>query len=265
MSRVWEHSTHSGSELLMLLAISDFADDDGRAYPSVQTLATKCRMSARNANHLLARLRDSGELEIRLGQGPRGTNAYRVRFGPDGAKPLKPASPPEGLFTHEAHVTPEGPVTLKPVAPTPEAGSSNPLKPASPKPSLNHQEPSQEAATPPQGVPACPQRQLIAMFTEKVPELPKPRAEFWVGSNGAEAMAARWKFVLTAKRENGARYATNEAEAIEWFGFFFDAVAASDFLTGRNGKPGRFDLSWLMKKENFMKVVQGNYANRETA
>ena len=31
MAKVWESSRHAGSDLLMLLAIADFADDDGNA------------------------------------------------------------------------------------------------------------------------------------------------------------------------------------------------------------------------------------------
>ena len=74
MARVWEMSQQSGSHLLMLLAIADFSDDDGNAYPAVQTLAQKCRMKPRNANVILASLRASGELEVRQNEGPRGTN-----------------------------------------------------------------------------------------------------------------------------------------------------------------------------------------------
>jgi len=60
MARVWAESKQSGSLLMMLLAIADFADDDGYAWPSVRTLATKCRMQLRNAQALLATLRRSG-------------------------------------------------------------------------------------------------------------------------------------------------------------------------------------------------------------
>lgn len=84
MARVWEGSRHSGSELLMLLAIADFADDDGRAYPSITTLAAKCRTKPRYAMVLLDALNKSGELEIRKQAGPMGrggrTNLYRVVF-----------------------------------------------------------------------------------------------------------------------------------------------------------------------------------------
>lgn len=123
MARVWDSSEHSGTELLMLLAIADFADDEGNAYPAVPTLAAKCRMSPRNANFILSALRDTGELEVRANEGPRGTNRYRVVTGMKSASALKSASP------------------LKPTSSTPEAGFPKPLKPASDEPSLNHQEP----------------------------------------------------------------------------------------------------------------------------
>jgi len=82
MARVWECSSHSGAELLMLVAIADFADDEGRAYPSISTLATKCRTKPRYAMVLLEALRRSGELEVHknagaVGQGGR-TNLYRI-------------------------------------------------------------------------------------------------------------------------------------------------------------------------------------------
>lgn len=98
--RVWDESKHSGTELLMLLAIADFADDDGNAYPSVTTLAKKCRTTARHANRLLVALRDSGELEIRLHEGPRGANRYRIAF--EGMTPTSP-------LTHTSPLTPASP------------------------------------------------------------------------------------------------------------------------------------------------------------
>jgi hypothetical protein len=84
MARVWEGSKHSGTELLMLLAIADFADDAGRAYPSISTLAAKCRTKPRYAMVLLEALTASGELEVRKNAGPIGrggrTNLYRIMF-----------------------------------------------------------------------------------------------------------------------------------------------------------------------------------------
>lgn len=109
MARVWEHSRQSGTHLLMMLAIADFADDDGRAYPAVGTLADKCRMTPRNANLILAELRRSGELRVKPNEGPKGTNLYLI-----------PELPPEESFI------PEESFTLKSTSPTPEARSRNP-------------------------------------------------------------------------------------------------------------------------------------------
>lgn len=110
-------------------------------------------------------------------------------------------------------------------------------------------------------IPACPLKQLVTLFTTKVPEMPRPRYEMWKDGAGAEAMRQRWKWLLSkdAEREDGTRYASNAAEAVDWFGRFFDTVHDSDFLTGRAEGRSKFDLSWLMKRENFNKVVQGNY------
>lgn len=125
MARVWATSSHAGTELLMLLAIADFSDDDGRAYPAVGTLAKKCRMTDRNARLILANLRNSKELIVRFGEGPKGANQYLIADPLKGASPLKSSS------------------ALKPTSATPEAGFRNPLKPASANTSVNHQEPSE--------------------------------------------------------------------------------------------------------------------------
>lgn len=233
MARVWALSKQSGTGLLMLLAIADFADDDGNAYPSVGTLAAKCRMSDRNANHILAALQAAGELEVRHNEGPRGTNRYRVAL-PDGdaprrtdvrkAAPLKPASPltPEARFT-----PPEEPFTLKPVAGRGEARSRTPLKPASDEPSLNRQEP-------PRGAP-----KRAARFDAGAIDLPDwlPRSAWmaWAadrqerGKPITSRAALRQIATLRALREEGHEPANIINRAIErgWQGLFAPHAAGA--------------------------------------
>ena len=123
IGQVLESSRHAGTELLMLVVLADYSDDEGNSYLAVASLARKCRMSSRNANYILTALQASGELRVLKNEGPKGTNRYRIMLALLGAKPLKPTSP------------------LKPASATPEAGFSKPLKPASDEPSLNRQEP----------------------------------------------------------------------------------------------------------------------------
>lgn len=80
MAKVWEYSQHGGTELLALLALADFADDDGNSFPSVGTLARKCRLQPRRMNYILASLEESGEVEIRKNKGRLGTNLYKIRL-----------------------------------------------------------------------------------------------------------------------------------------------------------------------------------------
>ena len=115
-----------------------------------------------------------------------------------------------------------------------------------------------------QSLPACPHLELLDIFAEKLPELPQPKPELWEGAR-AKALAARWKWCLTAKKRNGERYATSKAEALDFFKRYFGYVGKSDFLTGRDGRWSGCDLAWLVKADNFAKVLQGNYENRQEA
>lgn len=145
MARVWADSSHNGTELLMLLAIADFADDDGRAYPSVAGLATKCRMKPRNANYILAALQESGELRLRHNEGPRGTNLYQIVFSAmrhpfaEDKQPLQVTAPLQATAGVQASAG------LQRSAPTPAMQCAKPLQPIADEPSLNHQEPPKKA------------------------------------------------------------------------------------------------------------------------
>lgn len=77
----------------MLLALADHSDDHGNSYPSVATLARKCRMKSRNANYILAALQASGELCVVKNGAPRGTNLYRIMLASLGAIPCKAVHP----------------------------------------------------------------------------------------------------------------------------------------------------------------------------
>lgn len=126
MAKVWESSQHAGSDLLMLLAIADFADDDGNAYPAVSTLAAKCRMKPRNCRYLLRTLEESGELSIEMGTGPHGANFYRINLESLG---LQHSAGVQSLAGLQHSATP------------PATQCRNPLHHSAAKPSKNHQEP----------------------------------------------------------------------------------------------------------------------------
>lgn len=78
LDRSWRYSTAKGGDLLVLLAIADFANDDGVAYPSIATLATKARLTPRNTQRAIRHLVTSGDLVLEEGKGLHGTHLYRI-------------------------------------------------------------------------------------------------------------------------------------------------------------------------------------------
>ncbi|WP_083195216.1 helix-turn-helix domain-containing protein [Pararhodobacter sp. CCB-MM2] len=82
MTEVWANGPSNQSELLVLLALADFADDDGFCWPSMASIATKARIEERSARRVIRRLEDAGWLSVKVGNGRRGCSEYRVKPGP---------------------------------------------------------------------------------------------------------------------------------------------------------------------------------------
>jgi hypothetical protein len=77
-SRVWENSNARGGERLVLLAIADRANDEGWAWPGIDSLARKTRLTPRHVTRCLNNLKDAEEIIIKDNRGPKGTNLYQV-------------------------------------------------------------------------------------------------------------------------------------------------------------------------------------------
>jgi hypothetical protein len=81
MDWVFSYSEATLGSRLVLLALADFAHDDGtNAYPSVETIAKKARLSPRGARAALRKLEEEGHVE-RTGISDYGTAIYRVLVG----------------------------------------------------------------------------------------------------------------------------------------------------------------------------------------
>lgn len=85
MTDVWAYADCKGSELLILLALADFSDDNGEnIYPSMQTLAKKSRLSDKQARRVVQNLVKLDLVEIiEAGGWQRGrnrSNSYRIKL-----------------------------------------------------------------------------------------------------------------------------------------------------------------------------------------
>ena len=82
MNMVWTQSTRKGSSLLLLLAIADNANNKGEAYPGIDYLSRKVRMSRRQTQRLVQELDSSNELAVIWGgSGPKDAHFYFILVG----------------------------------------------------------------------------------------------------------------------------------------------------------------------------------------
>jgi hypothetical protein len=79
-TQVWNGSRHKSGDLLVLLALADHADDQGKAWPGIPLLARKARLSERHTRRCLNRLVSSCEVEVLPNRAPSGRNLYQIRL-----------------------------------------------------------------------------------------------------------------------------------------------------------------------------------------
>lgn len=140
MAWVWKHGPKDPNARLVLLAIADHADDDGRCYPSMIGIASKACVTERGARGIVRRLEADGWLETKVGGGRGGKSQYRVLM-------VKKPEPVSGNVI---------PGMEKPEAETgntktqnPEAGDTKPGTPVPPnhQGTINNHQQTREART----------------------------------------------------------------------------------------------------------------------
>ena len=68
--------------------------------------------------------------------------------------------------------------------------------------------------------------------------------------------------VVSDKRKDKMRATYRKVGDINKFIDVFRKAESSDFLSGRNGKWGGCNFDWLINYNNFIKVIEGTYDNR---
>ena len=100
----------------------------------------------------------------------------------------------------------------------------------------------------------CPHQEIVELYHQILPEL--PGVKVWSEAR-RQQLFARWNSGIT--NEDGSPINSTDY----WKGFF-SHIRESEFLMGQsNGKPGqspfRPDLEWMIKKANFIRIIEGKY------
>jgi hypothetical protein len=79
MARVWAHSQRKDGELLVMLALADFANDAGESWPSIPVLAQKARLTERQTRRVLIKLEEASEIRrVKSNGGRNRRNHYFI-------------------------------------------------------------------------------------------------------------------------------------------------------------------------------------------
>jgi hypothetical protein len=79
MARVWSYSQRKDGELLVMLALADFANDAGESWPSIPVLAAKARLTERQTRRVLIKLEEASEIRrIKSNGGRNRRNHYFI-------------------------------------------------------------------------------------------------------------------------------------------------------------------------------------------
>lgn len=198
-SKVWNFSRAKvSSTLLVLLAIADFADDEGNAYPAVNTLANKVRISPRSVQRAIQELVALGELQVLPQAGMRGCNLYRVTVESSASKPAASAAQGGDSSVRGDKLTGVTPVTRG--GDTGDAGGCHPRRegvtPVSPEPSLTVREPSENRQA------KFGRVELRSVRNELRLEAPSKRESFpELPAGSSAALRAVWEQWLQHRRE----------------------------------------------------------------
>ena len=108
----------------------------------------------------------------------------------------------------------------------------------------------------------CPHQEIIKIYHETLPEL--PQIKVWKDSERAEMLKTRWR-----ERMKAGKYTTVEEGLVYWRRLFQHIHETCDWLMGRisghDGRAFKADLAWMVRPENFAKIIEGKYDRREAA
>lgn len=262
MTRVWDGYIGSGgSELLALLALADWSDDEGRCFPSIERIGVKTRLSRSQAQRVIHGLIERGYLVVtgnETGGKPGSSRRYRIVLskltGSAGATPTGRTG-----ATGSANAQ-EGP---HPCAERGSAGATLTVIDTS----KNRQSVRKPMASSAAKLPICPVSDLISLYHEILPSLPAVRLET---DGRKKALRKMWKWVLTSHKPDGSPRATTANEAMAWFHDYFERATENDFLMGRTQRSGehanwRCDLDFLLTERGMKHVIEKTEVREEVA
>lgn len=243
MSAIFESQSLGPTERLIMLALADHADDEGRCYPSIARLSQRTGLSERAVQTNLRKLVEQGYVRIVPGGGKGNSNLYFVSANPAAGAPFDGSNP--------AADAPRTKCTPAADAPqTPQELRANPAA-AAPEPSGTIKEPSEEP---------------IGSLSSQVDDMPKSQPELSqaVEAYNLAASESGWPKVqvLSRARRSALAARLRECGGIAGWAAALAKAQASEHCCGQNDRGWTANFDFLTRQSSFAKLMEGNYDNR---
>jgi len=239
LSKVWDgYPGDSSPELLALLALADWSDDEGRSFPSIAALGKKCRIGRSQTQRIVHRLIGTGLVSVTdnaSGGAPGSSRRYRINLdlltGRENA-------------TRSENATGRGNATEGPRKCADRGRENATLYVIDPSLTVNKGDcpPSADGKAA-----DCPHQEIINLYHDILPM--GRQVKVWNETRKAK-LRARWR-------------EASERQSLDWWGRLFFYIAKSEFLTGKastkDRAPFEIDLEWIVTPSNFIKIVEGKY------
>lgn len=271
IDRVWRCGRYSGGTLLILLAMADWASDDGsRVFPTTRQLAAKSRMTERQVRTCTRQLEQDGVIVLVSAATGRPGQANEYRIVLKELQPIEetdreaPSHSGDGgrIFTPEVQDRDGGSL---------EQGGRKSVTETAEVCAHHIDKPSREPSTQPSSEPST----APGLFPEERPFVPPTPAQILGQAYEVYADAAQlhgWSVVQksTGARDAALRARLKDVAGLEGWIAALAKAGRSDFLCGRaaprEGKtPFRLDFDFLTRESSFVRLMEGKYDNRETS
>ena len=82
-----------------------------------------------------------------------------------------------------------------------------------------------------------------------------PKAQL-LNDKRKRVIAQRWREMLNSQDPSGKVRFTDTVSGLVWFGKFFAKVALNPHWMGENDRGWRADLDWILKPDNFLRILE---------
>ena len=248
----------------ILRCLCDCADETGYCFPSRATIIAEVECDKKIIAPALSFLEKEGWIVVRRNQ-KGNSNVYQINLdklksGTENGSTVVPKTgrPEKGLTRKGDNSSTENGSTVDPKTGHEYINNISITDQYISNTSITcPQSESADSPKPQKNQLPCPQQKLIELYHQQLPTLPMVRS--WSSPTRVTTMRTRWREVC---KDKGF---TTEAEGLSWFEQFFAFCSQSAFLRGEGtpnretGRPFVPDLEWLLKPNNFAKIIDRRY------